>query len=608
MKYLNKLIFTISLAALFYCGSSPFGGVAFSAATIPVVTALPVIREGAVTPTRIAEDGLGNYYVTDPHAEGILKYDSVGKLLQKITTAKEPGGIAFAKNGDLLVTQVTYVAALNPVTGAEKARFGSFLSAFAITVDNRPTGTGNIFVSDIKNYCVQVFNDAYADVDVSAGTGHNPYRPTDSVYRANFIGDNQLNYFAGAGFFNRPAGVAIEKSSGRLAVVDSLNGKIQFFSQNGDIVGEIGQFGYDANHQFVMLTYPQSIEFEYDAGGALYRAYILDTNQSYVMVLDATNPLPSWTWLADIGLYGHHNGDLIVPTDILIDTKDPASNRLLVSNGFGSLSVFGIGSLQPYDVAIDSITSSSMRVTWKNSATPFKYVHVYRSTVEGQLGSLVGGNLPSTATSFVDTPLAQYTTYYYTVRAVDLADKETNNVSQESAKTTGLFNLSVNINGNGSVNGTPSTAACATGACTSTQGSDTLVTLTATAAGQSVFVMWTGDCFTTSETCLISMDAAKSVTASFIAKQAFRVDGAYFDNLQDAYREAKDGSVIQVLAGTWPSTTHATEYMTAWQAKTVTIEGGYDPTFTNNAGGTSTAVGRTNLNAGKVIMKQFKLK
>jgi len=611
MKHLYKLIFTISLAALFYCGSSPFGGVAFSAATIPVVTPLPVFKEGAVTPTRIAEDGLGNFYVTDPHAEGILKYDSVGNLLQKIITAKEPGGIAFAKNGDLLVTQGTYVAALNPVTGAEKARIGSFLSAFAIAVDNRPAGTGNIFVSDIKNYVVQVFNDAYADVDVSAGTGHNPYRATDSVYRANFIGDNQLNWFAGPGFFNRPAGVAIEKSSGRLAVVDSLNGVIQFFDQNGDIVGQIGQSGYDANHQFIMLTYPQAIEFEYDAGGALYRAYILDTFQSYVMVLDATsttNALFSWSWLADIGLYGHHNGDLIVPSDLLIDTKDPANNRLLVSNGFGSLSVFGIGSLQPYDVAIDSVTSSSMRVNWKNSATPSKYVHVYRSTVEGQLGSLVSGNLPSTATSFVDTPLVQYTTYYYTVRAVDLADKETNNVSQVSAKTTGLFNLSVNINGNGSVNGTPSTAACATGACTSTQDSDTLVTLTATAAGQSVFVMWTGDCFTTSDTCLISMDGAKSVTASFVAKQAFRVDGAYFDNLQDAYREAKHGSVIQVLAGIWPSTTHATEYMTAWQAKTVTIEGGYDPTFTSNAGGSSTVVGRTNLNAGKVIMKQFKLK
>ncbi|MDA8414859.1 MAG: hypothetical protein M0023_13850 [Desulfobacteraceae bacterium] len=606
MKYVNKFLFAISLSTLFYCGLSPFDGVAFSAATIPVVTTLPVIKEGAVTPTRIAQDSLGNIYVTDPHAEGILKYDSVGKLLQKITTAKEPGGIAFAKNGDLLVTQGTYVAALDPVTYVEKRQIGSFLYAFSIAVDDRPTGTGNIFVSDIKNYVVQVFNDSYADVDVSAGTGHNPYRATNSVYRANFIGDNQLNYFAGGGFFNRPAGVAIEKQSGMLAVVDSLNGIIKFFNQNGDIAGQIGQFGYDANHQFVMLTYPQSIAFEYDAGGNLYRAYILDTFQSYVLVLDATNAFPGWTWLAEIGQYGHANGNLIVPSDIFIDKKDPANNRLLVSNGFGSLSVFGLSSLQPYNVVINSITNSSLKVNWTNaSSAALKFIRVYRSTVEGQLGTNVSGNLSSSTTNFVDSPLAQYTTYYYTVRAVDQANVETTNISQVAAKTTGMFNLSVNISGNGQVNGTVS---CTSGTCPSSQPSDALITLTATPFGQSVFTAWTGDCFTTADTCQVTMDSAKFVTAMFTAKLAFRVDGAYFDNLQDAYREAKDGSVIKVLAGTWPSTTHATEYMTAWQAKTVTIEGGYDATFTNNDGGSSTAVGRANLTAGKVIMKQFKLK
>lgn len=607
MKHLKKLIFTARLAALFYCCTLPFGGVVFSAATIPFVTSLPVFRDGAVTPTRIAEDGLGNFYVTDPHAEGILVYDSVGNLLRKIVTAKEPGGIAFAKNGDLLVTQGTYVAALDPNNNfAERPQhIGSFLSAFAIAVDNRPAGTGRIFVSDIKNYVVQVFSDTYADVDVSAGTGHNPYRATNSVYRANFIGDNQLNYFAGAGFFNRPAGVAIEKSSGLLAVVDSLNGTIQFFDLNGNIAGQIGQAGGpDPAHQFIFLTYPQSIAFEYDTNGALYRAYILDTYQSYVMVLDATSPMPAWTWLADVGLYGHHNGDLIVPTDLLIDTKDPANKRLLVSNGFGSLSVFGISSLQPYNVAIDTITNNSMRISWSNPApASIKYFHVYRSLVAGQLGTQVGGNI--TGTSFVDTGLAQYTGYYYTVRAVDQANTETTNIDEVLAKTTGLFNLSININGNGSVNGS---AVCTTGTCTSSQASDAIITLTATATGQSVFEGWTGDCFTTQETCQVSMDAAKSVTAFFSSKSAFRVDGAYFDNLQDAYREAKDGSVIQVLAGTWPSTTHPTEYMTAWQAKSVVIEGGYDLTFTNNVGGSSTIVGRTNLSAGKVVMKQVKVR
>src|SRR5450631_1093441 len=367
MKHLSKLVITISLASLCCCGSSPFGGVAFGSASVPVITILPVIREGAVTPTRIAQDSSGNIFVTDPHAEGILKYDSVGNLLQKISTAKEPGGIAFAKNGDLLVTQGTYVAALDPNNNwVERANhIGSLQQAFAIAVDNRPSGTGNIFVSDIKGYVIEVFNDLYDVVDMRGGNAHNP---TDVAI--NTIGGDRLYWDAlAAFFFNRPAGVSIEKSSGHLAVVDSLSGQVVFFDQAGNFVTAIGQSGYDVNHQFLMLTYPQSIAFDYDAGGNLYRAYILDTNQSYVMVLDATSPSgpTGWTWLADIGLYGHHNGDLIVPSDLLIDTKDPANNRLLVSNGFGSLTVFGIGSLQPHDVTIDSITNNSMRVNWLNS-------------------------------------------------------------------------------------------------------------------------------------------------------------------------------------------------------------------------------------------------
>jgi fibronectin type III domain protein/List-Bact-rpt repeat protein len=598
MKQWNKFILTLSVMALFCCVVSPFGGIAFGAQTAPVVTVLPVFKEGAVTPTRLASDGVGNIYVTDPHAEGVLKYNSVGKLLQKIRTAKEPGGIAFAQNGDLLVTQGTYVVALDPASGGEKARFGTFLSAFAITVDTRAAGaggTGRIYVSDIQDYCVQVFSDTYGPLTLAA---HNPAKPLNS------FGASQIVNGAGPGYFNRPAGVAFEKSSGSVAVVDSLNGKVQFFNSDGNYIDEFGVVGYEINS--VKFSYPQSIAFEYTASGILSRVYVLDTYQSYVMVLDGTAPYPSgWTKLSGIGSYGHANGNLIAPSDILIDTKDPDNNRLFVSNGFGSISVFGLASLQPYNVNITSITNASLTVNWSNSSTPFQWVRVYRSTVEGQLGALVSGNLASAATSFPDTSLNPYTTYYYTVRAVDYTSQETTNISQVSAKTTGDFGLTLNIVGNGQINGS---VTCTGGSCLSTQPSDSLILLTASASGVSVFTGWTGDCFTTSDTCLITMDAAKFVSALFTAKLAFRVDGAYFDNLNDAYRAAQNGSVIKVMAGTWPSTTHPTEYMTAWQAKTVTIEGGYDPTFTSNAGATSTVIGRTNLNAGKVIMKQIKMK
>jgi hypothetical protein len=607
MKHLSKLIFTIGWAALFCCVSSPFDGVAFGLADIPSVTTLPVIREGAVTPTRMAQQpSTGNIFVTDPHAEGILVYDGVGNLLKKIQTTHEPGGIAFAKNGDLLVTQTTYVVALDPNNNwAERpAKIGSFTYAFAIAVDT--AGTGKIFISDIKDYHVQVFDNAYNPVDVSTGSGHDP-----ASLKTNTLGGDRLYWDAFmVSFFNRPAGVSIEKKSGMLAVVDSLSGQIVFFDQLGNFKAAIGQSGYDASHSFLMFTYPQSIAFDYDTFGNLYRAYVLDTNQSYVMVIDATNPdIYQWVWRADIGLYGHHNGDLIVPSDLLMDTTNPVNNRLLVSNGFGSVSVFGLASTQPYNVTINNIQNNSLTVNWTNSSATFDSIQIFRSKTPGVLETQVGGIIPKTASSYTDNGLDQYTTYYYTVRAVS-GGVPTTNVDQVSAKTTGIFGLTVSISGNGSVNGgsTNVSASCTGGSCFSSQPSDALVTLTATPTGQSVFDGWTGDCFTTSDVCMITMDKVMSVNAFFKGQLAFRVDGAYYDNLQDAYSKAHDGSVIKVLEGTWPSTTQSTEYMTAWQGKSVTIEGGYEATFTTNAGKSSTVIGRANLTAGKVVMKQFRLK
>jgi len=610
MKQCNKFLLTLGVLALFCSGVTPFGGVAFG--TTPVVTVLPVFKDGTVTPTRIALDAAvpGSVYVTDPHAEGVLKFNSNGTLNSKFSTPKEPGGIAIANNGDLLVTQGgTYVVVLDPVTGVEKTRFGTFKSAFSITVDTRTVGgTGRIYVSDIVDYCVQVFDASYAPVTLAA---HNPAKPLNS------FGASQVDNGSGNSFFNRPAGVAFENATGRVAVVDSLNGKIKFFTPDGVYVNSLGSFGFDPT--FVRFTYPQSISFDYtdSTKTVLDHAYVLDTYQAYVMTLDATvaagaTPTVPATWkrILDIGSYGHANGNLISPSDVAVDSKTPGNNRLYVTNGFGSMTVYGLTNLQPYNVTIDQIANNSMRINWSNPPTAFNNIRVYRSLVEGQLGTKVGGDLANTATSYPDAGLAQYTTYYYTVRAVDTSNIETTNVAQVSAKTTGTFGLTVGINGAGSVNGTVS---CSGGTCGPTPlPSDTLVTLTATGTGTSTFVVWTGDCFTTNDTCLVSMDSAKSVTASFTATEAFRVDGVYFDNLQDAYLAAakttNPGTVIKVLAGTWPSTKHATEYMTAWQDKTIIIEGGYDATFTSNAGGSSTVVGRTNLTAGKVIMKQFKIK
>lgn len=622
MKQWNRIIFTIGVLASFCCVMSPFGGIA-QGATAPTVTPLPVFRDGTVTPARMATDSAGNFYVADPHASGVLKLDSTGKYLKTIVTAKEPGGIAIDQNGRLLVTQGTYVVALNADGTVFKQfdqLYGPFKQAYAIAVDNRTVGgTGRIYVTDIQDYCVRVFDSSYNSVALSA---HDPGGTINVGGTPRVVSAKPLNSFGAStvdygmsgtnpAYFNRPAGIAFEKSFGFVAVVDSLYGDIQFFDVDGVYQDQFGLPGYSPTS--TRFTYPQSIAFEY-VGGLLSRAYVLDTFQGYVMAINtgtAASTYPSsWTRLSAIGGYGHANGNLISPTDILLDTKDPNNNRLLVSNGFGSISVFGLASLQPYNVNITNITDTSMKVNWTvpTPATSIKWLRVYRTTTPNVAllpANLVSGNLANTVTSFVDTSLTPYTTYYYTVRAVDNSSVEMPNIDQVFAKTTGSFGLTINVAGSGQVNGD---VTCLGGTCSSSQVADSIITLTASPSGAaSHFAGWSGNCVTDSVTCQVTMDAAKSVTASFDALLAFRVDGAYFDNLQDAYSKAHDGSVIQVMAGSWPSTKLATEYMNAWQSKTVIIVGGYNADFSDNTGAMSIITGRTLLSNGKAVLKQLKV-
>jgi hypothetical protein len=82
------------------------------------------------------------------------------------------------------------------------------------------------------------------------------------------------------------------------------------------------------------------------------------------------------------------------------------------------------------------------------------------------------------------------------------------------------FLLTVGKTGNGSGTVTSSPAGIACGAdCTETYNAHTVVTLTAAAAADSTFTGWTGGGCSGTATCVVTMDAAVSVTAGFALKQ-----------------------------------------------------------------------------------------
>lgn len=319
-----------------------------NAAVAPSVTVLQPVSQGLRAPVRMALDADGNYYVADSRSGGVLKYDRFGALQQTIRTSSAPQAVAFSQDGKLLVSQGSFVAILN-LDGSEAGRLDAvFKFANGIAVDDV---TGFIYVVDSSAHLVRVFTAAGAYVKAIGAPG-----------KAN-------------GQFSMPTGISFEKVSRQLAVVDTLNRRVQFFNMDG---GFIKAFGPASTVPFYFSS-PEGIAFEYtrDTVPSLSRMYVVDTYQGNVQVIDpagngaplylaGTNPLNNF-----IGKYGNQNGQLMVPSDVVFDQ---ANSRLIVVNGFGNLTQYGIdGGTSPYTdntppiLAIDpvpaTILASSVTLT-----------------------------------------------------------------------------------------------------------------------------------------------------------------------------------------------------------------------------------------------------
>ena len=280
------------------------------AVTAPVVSTLTSVTDGVRTPVRLALSQWGDIFVTDPRGGGLNKYNNAGTLQKSIRLAVMPKGVAVAANGDILVSQGTTVAVLDPTSGAVKSGFGTFKMANGIAVDS----TGVIYVVDSQDNSVQVYSAAYVKLTQFGSVGNTN------------------------GLFFQPTGISYEKLSQQLAVVDTLNGRVQFFTTAGVWVKTVGAFGSGP----LKFTSPQSVAFEYSADGLrLDRMYVVDTFQGNVQVIDASNAVTP-SFLRYVGNYGMKSGNLVVPSDLLFDSSDSANSRLIVANGSGKLALYGI--------------------------------------------------------------------------------------------------------------------------------------------------------------------------------------------------------------------------------------------------------------------------
>ncbi len=385
------------------------------AAAPPIVTVLKPITQGVRSPVRMAQDAAGNSFVADTRNGGVIKFNPYGVPLQTIQTAGVPQGIAIAQDGKLLVSQGAFVAILNS-DGSEAGRLsGQFKCANGIAVDDV---TGFIYVTDSSAHEVQVFT-------------------ASGAFSRRFGSRGTL-----AGQFSMPTGIAFEKSTRQLVVADTLNSRIQFFDVNGVYVKSIGVAGSGP----MKFASPQGVAFEYskDPVPVLSRMYVVDTYQGVVQVIDpagtgtalyitGTNPLNNY-----IGSYGNANGQLMVPTDVAFDRQN---SRLLVVNGFGNITAFGIdGGSNPIDntpptLSIDPVLANvstanltvtgtvaagaSLVVSVSTSAVAGPVVYTSSSTWKCDITGLAGGDnvITATATNAAGISASQSVAVKYTLPA-----------------------------------------------------------------------------------------------------------------------------------------------------------------------------------------------
>jgi PKD repeat protein len=146
--------------------------------------------------------------------------------------------------------------------------------------------------------------------------------------------------------------------------------------------------------------------------------------------------------------------------------------------------------------------------------------------------------------------------------------------------------------GGGTITSTPGAISCGS-ICTAQLQDGTVVTLSAAPDAFSKFTGWSGGGCSGAGTCTINLNADTTVTASFSTSHA-RVVGAIpsdFDTVQAAYNAAASGATILLRNLTM------TENVSANAIKTVTVKGGYDVTYTTQAGLT-TLIGAVSTIAG----------
>lgn len=322
----------------------------------------------AGNPGKMVRDTAGNFYVADFWGKRIVKLDNQGGNAKYIATAGRPSAVYPLPDGRLVVAisvPSKYVAFYSQA-GDELAQFGApanpYFRPVAITRDK----VGNIYVLDSGDI---------SETDTVNNVPRVRVYDAAGVYKYAF-GAKTLSYMTSTtgGTFKQPMGIAYEKASDRIVVVDTLNGRIQFFKPydvsvtcDYDVAAPLKTFGGTAGRVAAPLNAaakfynPVDIAFEYN-GAALNRMFVLERGHNEVAVVDAVTNYGYYRTAINLTTYPAIGKGLVQPTSLAFANKITAGAAV----PGGVLYVSNAQSSEPADIfamGVDGGTLSAPGVT-----------------------------------------------------------------------------------------------------------------------------------------------------------------------------------------------------------------------------------------------------
>src|SRR6185369_13267305 len=375
--------------------------VVISLTGIALGATVPTVANTAPNPTRytpgfsgapgkMARDTAGNFYVADFWGKGIRKFDRNGANPTFLATSNRPTAVAVLSDSRLVVamqspqakiafysqqtgvetpfTNVGYQAPVRPSGIAVDQQKYIYVVDTGDNSNNTAAGYGRVIVYDQSGACVKDFGGRIRpDEDWTVVTGVR---------------------------FKQPQGIAYEKVSNRIAVVDTLSDRIQFFKtytedptfSANDATKTFGGIAQDKGNGGVTAPVvgsatkfwnPVDIAFEYNASGtALYRMYVAERGRNEIAVVNADTVTPPYT---TYGVYlrsiNSSNAALKLPSAVIFEKT--ATGGVLYTNNAPSAAAADVlaltidgGSIPvPATLTISTVASTTLGTSLNLSGT-----------------------------------------------------------------------------------------------------------------------------------------------------------------------------------------------------------------------------------------------